>query len=222
MKNQPKYGPLIVYIIFTYLLMGVAVPKFFHKMITDNTRIDQYVNEGYKVDYKITNVVYIGKTQIVYAVYYYKGRIIEGEAIPNREVHVGDTYTGYVLSSNIYKVLSPVNIETVKRHLRNLRTYVRIINIIYILIAMILISSMLKEHRFRKRGFITSARLVSVRNVGNSLCGTFEFISFSGLKHRKELLIKYCYAEVGENYDIRYYEKKNGDCVADLIDCRLL
>lgn len=207
----------MVFILFVFLV--VVMPIMLFRAEKANRENEKKYNErGISVHCTVTTVMNSGKHQYVEVIYRDKDdQLITAKATPNKKVTLGEEFTGYVLPETPEQVYCPAG--AVMKYI-----FYGLFALLYIggWAAMIIYVNASRTYRILKaKGIPAKGELVSISNVEENILVKIRFTSASGREHTKEFAITHGTPFVGDMYDILYYEKPNGRCVADLIDFKL-
>lgn len=208
--QKPK-GGFISFIVF--ILFAIVLP---YSIFVGDDRSDEYEQRGKLVHCTVTSVSKMGKRQYVQGTYRDENDdLITADITANKRVSLSDELDGYVLPEKPDKVYCPAG--------DGLKLAVYILGGVFALTGwgiVILQIVIRRKHRLLfKKGIPGRAEIVeNPQKCGDNYSAKMRFVTNDGQEFIKEFVFTKHVPSPGNQYSIVYYVKKNGRCIADVIE----
>ncbi len=208
--QKPK-GGFISFIVF--ILFAIVLP---YSIFTGGDSSDEYEQRGQLVHCTVTSVSQMGKRQYVQGIYRDENdNLITADITANKLVSLSDELDGYVLPEKPDKVYCPAG--------NGLKLAVYIFGGFFALMGwgiIIFQISIRRKHRLLfKKGIPGRAEIVeNPQKCGDNYSSKMRFVTNDGREFTKEFVFTKHVPYPGNQYSIVYYVKKNGKCIADVIE----
>lgn len=195
------------------ILFVVVIPIAIYSGAKDSM---EYTRRGIKVQCTVTSVTRIGKKQHAEVTYRDKdNNLITANIIANKPVSLHEEIEGYVLPEKPGEVYRPAGII--------LKLFLAVIFIFLFVVGIALPVMYITSCRNYKllfyKGIPGHGEVVEKpAEYGDSYCAKMRFVTNDGQEIIKEFTFDKRVPNIGNEYSIVYYFKKNGKCIADVIE----
>lgn len=182
-----------------------------------------YLENGIRVECTVNGVDgYGGKNNVSVLYDDENGKLITAKAMTNKQVSRGETFMAYVLPDYPGEVYIPGGSSDQK-----------VFKIILVALLLVFYAAgwaapimyMIASRRYKlmkTKGIPVKGTLISQRKVENEMFVTIRFAAANGHEYQQEFHATHGTPFEGDMYDLLYYVKPNGKCIAELIDFKLV
>ncbi|MBO5448002.1 MAG: hypothetical protein J5994_01615 [Ruminococcus sp.] len=225
-KPKGAFRVFFLFVVIVIIMPCAFIPAFKKGNDEEKKFLEKgknYLENGVKVECTVNGVGgYGGKNSISVLYDDENGKLITAKAMTNKKVSRGETFTGYVMPGQPGEVYIPGGSSDDK--------VFKIILIVLLLVfyaagwaAPIMYIKALRRYKLIKtKGIPVKGTLISQRRAENEMFVTIRFAAANGHEYQQEFHATHGTPFEGDMYDLLYYVKPNGKCIAELIDFKLV